>query len=235
MKRENYFLKNGYIANTEIQPVEDFWDEERIRASRYYQFHVYKFAASVMRQKNLKSVIDVGCGTGSKLRLFKGFEVYGIDSPAAIELARSLNPTATFWAANLETETPNPGRKFDLVLCADVLEHLQNPDTVMKFLLELAGNNSYLIISTPDRDSLRGKDCTSVQGAHVREWNVAELAMYVKSFGLSIEETRKMLPVKIAFNRLFYRDVIKRSFNNKPIRTNQLLLCKVIKPPADHS
>ena len=79
----------------------------------------------IMKSFNLKSVIDIGCGAGIYLKEFmdQGVEILGYDgSPAAVEESLVENKIKL-------RDLSKPlklNRKFDLCLCFEVAEHLEN-------------------------------------------------------------------------------------------------------------
>jgi hypothetical protein len=71
----------------------------------------------------------------------------------------------------------------DLVICADVIEHIMDPDLFVKQLLNIR-DVKYYIISTPDRDTVRGKldYGPPANKHHIREWNLFEFRRYMEQF-----------------------------------------------------
>lgn len=101
----------------------------------------------------IKSVLELGCGTGSISKWIKdryGANVLGIElceSPAR-EASRVLD---TVIIGDVETLTLDvPSGSIDLVLCLDVLEHLRDPWTVTKRLAALVRPGGYFITSIPN-------------------------------------------------------------------------------------
>ncbi len=74
-------------------------------------------------------VLDVGCGTGVHLGLYKkyGCTLYGIDpSPAMMQVARKrLGEDAELYIGDA-TEMPYDNRSFDLIICMLVLHELDS-------------------------------------------------------------------------------------------------------------
>lgn len=70
-----------------------------------------------------------------------------------------------------------------MIICSDVIEHLVDPDILLSFLEK--SNFKFLILSTPERDSVQMKqrgllwDGPPVNEAHVREWNFEEFEQYI--------------------------------------------------------
>jgi len=185
-----YGIKPDYQPNLTSQgyaaPDEPaYWTPERIALSAVYQYDVYKIAAKLMCEPGVASVLDVGSGPPMKLKSLlppKPLAVHLVDHAESAPLAARLLPSATFTAANLEIIDLDLYRRFDLVICADVIEHLLDPDPCLHFIRRHLSPAGVLLISTPERDILRGRDCRSCpHPMHVREWNRAEFAIFLQS------------------------------------------------------
>ena len=202
----NYYIKSNYKAREAAETKEvscgDFWNNRRIKDSSRFQFHVYKYAASLFKKAGLKTLLDVGGGYPNKLWLFNDAEITICDQSTIAPLITRKFPGYEFLSVDLENPDILENRKFDMVLCIDVLEHLLNPDPCLEFLKRAAGN--MLIISTPERDVLRGKDClVSPKPQHVREWNSAEFLNYIKSHGFLVKEQRFVSQSKLSCIEFF--------------------------------
>lgn len=100
-----------------------------------------------------KNVLDVGCARGYVGRRLKekGKFVSGIEmsAPAAKEARKVLDKVYVF-----DIEKPWPreikGKKFDLVILAEVLEHVFDPVEVLKSVSRVLGNGGEIIITTPN-------------------------------------------------------------------------------------
>ena len=95
-----------------------------------------------------KQILDVGCwdGSVSSLYLERGFKVVGIEQsrhhnlPASIELIE----------ANLHHGLPQISGTFNYIICADVLEHLLNPQLVLSQLHSHISRDGKLLASLPN-------------------------------------------------------------------------------------
>jgi 2-polyprenyl-3-methyl-5-hydroxy-6-metoxy-1,4-benzoquinol methylase len=99
-------------------------------------------------------VLDVGCGNGVISRSLgeKGFHVRGIDvSEKAIEKAKSLNklPNVKFEVCSAE-QLVAEGSRYHAVICSEVLEHLQQPENLLKVLHQSLHPNGVLIVTVPN-------------------------------------------------------------------------------------
>ncbi len=67
-----------------------------------------------------------------------------------------------------------------MVVCADVIEHLPNPDDLLDFISDI--NFKILVISTPERDAVAGRNDFGPpeNTAHYREWNAVEFKNYLR-------------------------------------------------------
>jgi len=101
------------------------------------------------------SIMDFGCGEGYVLHYlsknidFGNKKILGIDySESAINSARELNKNFDFLIENEKYLDSVSDNSFDVVICFEVLEHLEEPQTVLKKLYNVS--NKYLIVSVPN-------------------------------------------------------------------------------------
>ena len=148
-----------------------------------WQREVYEEARRIMLEHQLRSVTDVGCGSGYKLvRQLGEFDTTGVDLPETIERVRRRYPERKWKAGSFE-EVILP--RADLVVCADVIEHVLDPDLLMRLIRRATGNR--VVISTPDRDLVyQGRTMyrfgPPANPAHVREWSFEEFRRYADRF-----------------------------------------------------
>jgi 2-polyprenyl-3-methyl-5-hydroxy-6-metoxy-1,4-benzoquinol methylase len=190
----SFFIKDGYrpnfVQNTfDNEGGEAYWTQERIKISAKYQFDVY---ADALRQLPATGrLLDIGCGPPQKLNRMLGRdarEVWLVDQPSTVALAKRLLPSANFVAANLEEIDIDLGVRFDVIICADVIEHLVNPDPCLAFIRRHLDYEGVAFISTPERDVLRGRNCMdSPHPMHVREWNQTEFCALLEAREFLIE------------------------------------------------
>ena len=93
-----------------------------------------------------RSVIDIGCGTGTWLAVWKNFgaEVHGLDGDY-VDRTQLLIPSGNFHPANLE-ERFSADVKFDLVETLEVAEHL-TPARADSFVEDLTKLGDVILFS----------------------------------------------------------------------------------------
>jgi SAM-dependent methyltransferase len=213
MEADNFFLPTGYVANHIPVTRDDVSDggywRTRVAAAASYQFPVYQLALRLALQRNAHSIIDIGCGLGQKLRYIHDrapdIMIVGLDQPSAIRYCTQEYDFGTWHAVDLDAANDDaPSVEGDVVICADVIEHVRNPDLLLDRVRRHCASGGVIILSTPARERLRGGDCLcSPNPQHVREWSSAELRRYVEDRGLRVLLQRLALPVRVGFNRAF--------------------------------
>lgn len=112
----------------------------------------YRLAAALAPGRR---VLDAGCGLGyGTAMLFRAGaqSVDGLDRhPEAIGRARADAPgTATFTVGDV-LQLPYPDASFDLVVCFEVLEHLEDHERLLRELRRVLARDGLLLISSPNR------------------------------------------------------------------------------------
>jgi SAM-dependent methyltransferase len=201
------YLPDAYVENSPASSDADgtpYWREElpdpilRDRVLRW-QEPVYRFASRCLTDAT-STVLDVGCGTGYKLVRHFGGKVrrlVGLDQGSAITRARGDFPEQTWIEGDLGADvtwTQIRGLLPDLVICADVLEHMADPLHLLDRLRDVTCGR--LVLSTPDRGRLDGAPLLGppLNARHIREWTMKELQALVRSRGFEVESGRHLLP-----------------------------------------
>ena len=166
------------------QPAGNYYDKYRTAnpIARYLMQGFLGAFDALAAKVPVDSSLEIGCGEGElSIRLAqRGFRARGCDiSPDIVEEARrraaAANVAATFWTQPIETiEETNAS---PLVVCCEVLEHLDDPGHGVDTLARLA--RPYLIASVP-REPLwrvlnvaRGKYLGALGNTpgHVNHWS----------------------------------------------------------------
>lgn len=101
-----------------------------------------------------KLVLDVGCASGylGEILMEQGNTVYGIDGNAqAIEQAKKTYQDAVCMDLNnTEHLSVFGGKKFDVIVFADVLEHLLDPVAVLRYFRQSLQSDGAVVVSLPN-------------------------------------------------------------------------------------
>ncbi len=100
------------------------------------------------------SILDVGCATGEMVEILATYfpfaKVYGCDfSERAIERCQEKFPylKSNFFVADTSELSKKTKRKFDLVVCSNVLEYVESPERALEELVK--ASKRYVLILTP--------------------------------------------------------------------------------------
>jgi SAM-dependent methyltransferase len=123
--------------------------------------------ARIVRDLAPVGILDVGCGEGYVLSALRGAGIpcpmHGIDlSAQAIEAARIRVPDASFEVIDA-LALADAGRRYDLVLMTEVLEHIPGPSRMLPILERIA--ERYVVTSVPWEPFFRGLNF--LRGKHV--------------------------------------------------------------------
>lgn len=173
----SYGLPKDYQARETPQYFNDVLQDAHL-----WQADIYRAAAMLAETKGIRRIVDIGCGTGSKLiPLATQYGICGIDYGRNLEQCHMRYPEGEWLEADLETEII-PADKFEnaVVICADVIEHLKNPSALIDTLRNAAETADYVLVSTPDRERLyNGEQFGPPDNpAHTREWTLKELVAW---------------------------------------------------------
>ena len=99
-------------------------------------------------------MLDVGCAEGHLARLLaqRGYEVVGIDKPGLV--SQEFPETARLVHADIDLGMPSLPEAFDVILCADILEHLRDPLQLLLDLHPRLASGGRLIASLPNSGNL---------------------------------------------------------------------------------
>jgi len=175
-----FAIDPAYVARWPVRQHDPFDSDEA------YQDAVYARAKALLTAVDGSLLVDWGCGSAVKLRkYFAPAEVVGVDLPHIVQRHARRSTGYTFadpGAAWLDDVVP------DVVLSADVIEHVENPVPFLADLRALGGE--WLVLSTPAREHIAGGSLTGPprNRCHAREWTMAEFAEFLTGAGVEIHE-----------------------------------------------
>lgn len=162
--------------------------------------------------KTLKpdSILDVGAGEGFVLERLRKANIAkkleGIEyMDEAIALGKKMNPHVKIKKGDIY-KLPYKDNTFELVICTEVLEHLEDPENALKELKRVS--NKYLVLSVPNEPLftiqrfLRGKNILKLgdHPEHIQHWNSGSFQKFVGQH-ITIKSVKTPLPWTLLIGR----------------------------------
>jgi ubiquinone/menaquinone biosynthesis C-methylase UbiE len=137
-----------------------------------------------------RRVLDAGCGMayGSRMLAEAGAaHVTGVDrATSVLDAARAACPESVELVTADLRELPFPDRSFDLVVCFEVVEHLDDPDAALRELERVIAADGVLLLSSPNRDVYEPGN-----PHHVHEFTPPELREALQRYFAHVELRRQ--------------------------------------------
>ena len=161
-----------------------------------------------MLPEDATTILDVGCAAGGLGQAIKaarpGAVVHGIDrAPEALaEAAKHLDHVQS---VDLDGELPTLEGRYDAIVCGDVLEHLIDPWSVLRWLGQHLAEGGAVVASIPNvryykvvRDLVfKGRftyrDSGILDATHLRFFTLREMRTLFGRAGLEVEQHRAVL------------------------------------------
>lgn len=144
----------------------------------------------------VETILDVGCGEGFTLKKLEekkiGKKNQGIDySDDAINLGKRLYPELNLSIGDVYS-LKFKDKSFDMSLCTEVLEHLEDPEKAVKEILRVT--KKYVVFSVPNEpffimaNFLRGKYLKNWGNhpEHINHWTSPMFVNFLKKQHLTI-------------------------------------------------
>lgn len=161
-------------------------------------------------QSEFKKVLDVGCSQGdfgAAIKKQAGSFVVGIENypEAAAKAKMHLDQVIV---GNIETlELDFPAAEFDCIVFADILEHLVNPDQVLRRYAPLLKPNGTLLISIPNvqhvsvlsnlfRGDWKYQNSGILDRTHLRFFTKKSFTRFLNDGGFEIETSAPIFSIK---------------------------------------
>ncbi len=116
-------------------------------------------AAFVERLGHVGAALDLGCGDGRLSALIDADELTLVDvSDVALQRAARRLPAAAAIALTPDAALPLPDNTFDLVLCAETIEHVRDIQLLLSEARRVLRPGGRLALTTPAHSRLTGLD-----------------------------------------------------------------------------
>jgi len=134
-------LSTNLVKHTSKNPIQKFL------ISNFFSSLI-----SIIKPLKADSILDAGCGEGFTMNKLKenglGKKIEGIEyEQAAITFGKELFPNLIIKQGSIYS-LPYKDSFFDLIICTEVLEHLEDPTKAIREILRVS--RKYLIIGVPN-------------------------------------------------------------------------------------
>ena len=178
---KNYF-NNGappLDQNTELiydqfysdeEALDNYYEEQRLS---FYKKVYNKISSSLVLSD--KKILDVGCGNGHLLNEIQTFEknthLSGCDfSQQGINYSKKIFPSINFFRHDVYNPIED---QFDIIICTEVLEHLEYPELAIENMLNSLNEGGILVLTVPD-----GRKDTIEE--HINFWSNESWRCFIK-------------------------------------------------------
>lgn len=174
MKKQTCSFEEDYFQKFYPEKVADFDEKGFGQIYNWFKgifFTIDKYAKISNGKK--KYALEFGCalGAASKVLYDFGYNVIATDiSSYAIKRARKLSPQITFLKHDIQKPLALYKRKYDLIICLDVIEHLEMPEKAIRNMYQLIDKNGVVICSTPNDYEYEKKVFTHINVKNPHEW-----------------------------------------------------------------
>lgn len=145
-------MKKQYIFDTISS---NWWEKNKICQPLHIINNIRFNYIQSKTEINKKNIIDIGCGGGilsEKLAMHGGITT-GLDkSKNLINIAKTRNKhfalKIKYINTNIETYLKKNNSTFDIIICMELIEHIEKKDDLLKIIHTLINKNGIIIISS---------------------------------------------------------------------------------------
>ncbi|MCF8070732.1 MAG: class I SAM-dependent methyltransferase [Desulfobacterales bacterium] len=158
--------------------------------SNYLVSKFYQKISQLTKEINFTSLVDVGCGEGVLLKYLSRDISKKLCCAIDYDLNETKDAIMNLHFCNVMRasiyEMPFDNNSFDLVICTEVLEHLENPDKAIEEIYRIC--NQYVLLSVPREPIWRLSNLARFSylsdfgntPGHINHWSGREFRRFVK-------------------------------------------------------
>lgn len=222
--------------------------EHQIEAKHWWFYgrrFLFKRHIDALELPKNASILDVGCSSGTNLRMLKEMRFQSVTGLDISDMAKKYCEEKAFGSVVISDiqETAYKHSNFDLILLTDVLEHLKKEREALINIHTMLKPGGYLLVTVPCFKSLWGPQ--DILAHHYRRYHKKEIIQQLKQEGFQICSSHYFnfllfFPILFARKFLMARKMIihEGKINNslinfllKGIFLVDCLVSKYLKPP----
>jgi 2-polyprenyl-3-methyl-5-hydroxy-6-metoxy-1,4-benzoquinol methylase len=227
-----------------LENITKFTDNKKILVDKSALIHCFGNYYDTSREdlinlvpENIRNILDVGCakgGYGKRIKVLRP-EIYltGVESNSLMaDIAKNYYDEIII----SKIEDINIDKKFDLINCGDVIEHLYNPWEMLKNFCKLLRKGGYLVTSLPNtghwsivKDLLKGNFDYIPVGlqciAHIRWFTEYSIKQALKDSGFFIDVFQKEKVPPTEEGEKFIKTMCKSGYGDEDsLKTNEFII-----------
>ncbi len=221
-KKLNFLYEKANLGHRSVWLRELYRELQRSRAGVFIKSRLDrkgKFIKIFPPSESYPQLLDVGCGVGDWLVLFKmlGFQAMGVDlNPKVVQVARLRGMDAHVKAVE---ELSLNSERVDIVVLIQLLEHLNDPIAVLQNIWKVLRPGGKLIVAVPNLDSryrIRfGRYWINwYVPFHIFHFTPASLRKILLRSGFTLEHTFDYTPPSWFLASLMGKKISQYSFSN---------------------
>ena len=172
------------------------------------------------KKKNM-SILDFGSGSGTNINMLSEYgkvDVYEKDKETSNFLKKKYKQKRISVLKKCFSK-----KKYDLILAADVIEHIKNDKKIINNLNKILKKNGLIIVTVPAYQSLFSKKDQALK--HFRRYNRNSLKkLFNSNFKtLKISYYNSLLFIPIAIAIIFFKLINRQFVNEVEVKPNNIL------------
>jgi ubiquinone/menaquinone biosynthesis C-methylase UbiE len=200
-------------------PIDDYY-EKSIFFVRWIEQGRLRIIREMVAESPGDRILEIGAGGGHVLRMFRRSRLTAVDVSGKFQevARRNLRGYDVEFLLGEVDRLGLPAASFDKIICTEVLEHVPEPERILREIARLLGPNGRAVITVPNDPLINGGkrivrrtpigwligDRLNWGGDryHLHQWWPGEFAAYLSRF-LEVERRRcapfDWLPIRACF------------------------------------